>query len=208
MIFALFNALFQGFAQSKSDDVSSITLDPLIDKNNPLKQQQWVDSVYASMSLEQKLGQLLMIDAFSQEGPEKRKKLAAQIAEFHIGGVIFSKGGPGRQADWLNRFQKLSPIPLLVAMDAEWGLAMRLDSTYAFPWNMTLGAVKNRELIRKTGQHIGEHLRRMGVHINFAPVVDLNTNPKNPIIGNRAFGSEAWLLLGCFGFALDRLGCS
>jgi len=190
LIFALFNALFQGFAQSKSDDVSSITLDPLIDKNNPLKQQQWVDSVYASMSLEQKLGQLLMIDAFSQEGPEKRKKLAAQIAEFHIGGVIFSKGGPGRQADWLNRFQKLSPIPLLVAMDAEWGLAMRLDSTYAFPWNMTLGAVKNRELIRKTGQHIGEHLRRMGVHINFAPVVDLNTNPKNPIIGNRAFGSD------------------
>lgn len=191
LIFALCNAQFQAFAQSKTDDdLSSISLDPLIDQYNSLKQQQWVDSVYAGMSLEQKLGQLLMIDAFSQEGPEKRKKLENQIAEFHIGGVIFSKGGPGRQVDWLNRFQKLSPVPLLVAMDAEWGLAMRLDSTYAFPWNMTLGAVKNRELIRKTGQHIGEHLSRMGVHINFAPVVDLNTNPKNPIIGNRAFGSD------------------
>lgn len=164
--------------------------DPLVDHIEAERQAQWVDSVYNSMSLDQKLGQLLMIDAFSQEGPKKRKILERHIAKYHIGGIIFSKGGPVRQAQWLNKFQRKSQIPLLVAMDAEWGLAMRLDSTYAFPWNMTLGAVQNRELIQKTGQHIGEHLSRMGVHINFAPVVDLNTNPKNPIIGNRAFGSN------------------
>ena len=75
-------------------------------------------------------------------------------------------------------------------MDAEWGLSMRLDSTYAFPWNMTLGAIKDLDLIRKTGQHIGEHCKRLGVHINFSPVVDINTNPKNPIIGNRSFGED------------------
>ena len=75
-------------------------------------------------------------------------------------------------------------------MDAEWGLSMRLDSTYAFPWNMTLGAVKNLDLIRQTGVQIGEHCKRIGVHFNFAPVVDINTNPKNPIIGNRSFGED------------------
>lgn len=165
-------------------------LDPLLDKDQAERQEQWVDSVYTSMNLDQKLGQLFMIDAYSQEGHEKREKLAALIKKYHIGGVIFSKGGPVRQAKWLNRFQEVSQVPLLVAMDAEWGLAMRLDSTYAFPWNMTLGAIKNRALIHKTGQHIGDHLKRMGVHINFAPVVDLNTNPANPIIGNRAFGSD------------------
>lgn len=196
-IFIVF--VFQGSVLSQtSQDPSEVSIldqnwtpnDPLLDTEYPFEQQQWVDSVYATMSLEQKLGQLLMIDAFSQEGPEKRKKLEALIDQYHIGGVIFSKGGPIRQAQWLNRFNELSQIPLLVAMDAEWGLAMRLDSTYAFPWNMTLGAINDRELIQKTGKHIGQHLRRMGVHINFAPVVDLNTNPKNPIIGNRAFGSD------------------
>ena len=104
--------------------------------------------------------------------------------------IIYSKGGPVRQAHLNNELQSASKIPLLVGMDAEWGLSMRLDSTYAFPWNMTLGAIKDLDLIRKTGQHIGEHCKRLGVHINFSPVVDINTNPKNPIIGNRSFGED------------------
>ncbi|MGB1247223.1 MAG: glycoside hydrolase family 3 N-terminal domain-containing protein, partial [Flavobacteriaceae bacterium] len=128
----------QGMAQEAED--------PLIDQYDPIGQKQWVDSVYASLSLEQKIGQLIMIDAFSQEGPEKLKKLETVVADHHIGGIIFSKGGPMRQAQWLNAFQKKASVPLLVAMDAEWGLAMRLDSTYAFPWNMTLGAIQNTDL--------------------------------------------------------------
>ena len=75
-------------------------------------------------------------------------------------------------------------------MDAEWGLAMRLDSTYAYPWNMTLGAITDNNIIEKVGKRIGEHTKRMGMHINFAPVVDINTNPENPIIGNRSFGED------------------
>ena len=77
-----------------------------------------------------------------------------------------------------------------MAMDAEWGLAMRLDSTFAYPWNMTLGAISDDRIIKKIGNRIGEHTKRMGMHINFAPVVDINTNPKNPIIGNRSFGED------------------
>src|SRR5690606_27918490 len=94
------------------------------------------------------------------------------------------------QAKITNDFQKAAKVPLMIAMDAEWGLAMRLDSTFAFPWNMTLGAIEDLQLVFKAGKRIGEHNKRMGVHINFAPVVDINTNPNNPIIGNRSFGED------------------
>jgi len=108
--------------------------------------------------------------------------------KYHIGGVIFSKGGPGRQAKLTNEYQALSKVPLLISMDAEWGLAMRLDSTFAYPWNMTLGAVQDDKLIKQVGKRIANHANRLGVHINFAPSVDVNNNPNNPIIGNRSFG--------------------
>ncbi len=104
--------------------------------------------------------------------------------------MIFSKGGPGREAKITNEFQELSKTPLLVGMDAEWGLAMRLDSTFALPWNMTLGAIQNNKLIEEAGAAISRHTKRLGIHINFAPVVDINTNPLNPIIGNRSFGEN------------------
>ncbi len=95
-----------------------------------------------------------------------------------------------RQAKLNNEFQSLAKVPLMIGMDAEWGFAMRLDSTYAFPWNMTLGAITDNKIVEKVGRRIGEQSKRLGVHINFAPVVDINTNPKNPIIGNRSFGED------------------
>ena len=131
-----------------------------------------------------------MVQVFSNQDQATKKTILNQITTHHIGGVIYSNGGPVRQAQLNNELQAASKIPLLVGMDAEWGLSMRLDSTYAFPWNMTLGAIKNLDLIRQTGKHIGEHCKRIGVHFNFAPVVDINTNPKNPIIGNRSFGED------------------
>src|SRR5690606_20575403 len=118
---------------------------------------------------------------------EQTKKL---IRDQHLGGLIFSTGGPVRQAKLTNEYQKLAKIPLLIGMDAEWGLAMRLDSTYAFPWNMTLGAIKDTSIVGKVGNHIGKHAKRLGVHINFAPDIDININPQNPIIGNRSFGED------------------
>lgn len=172
--------------------LSSISLfaqSPLIFSDS-LAQKQWVDSLYNTMSLKEKVGQLFMVQAFSDEKKLQKPKLLELIKKQHIGGVIYSNGGPVRQAKLDNELQAASKIPLLVGMDAEWGLSMRLDSTYAFPWNMTLGAIKDLNLIKKTGQYIGEHCKRMGVHFNFAPVVDINTNPQNPIIGNRSFGED------------------
>ncbi len=167
-----------------------------IQSTNPLQakdavaQQKWVDSVYANMSLKERIGQLFMVQVFSSDDAKKNNTIFNLIKNQHIGGVIYSKGGPIQQAKLNNRIQAASKVPLLVGMDAEWGLSMRLDSTYAFPWNMTLGAIKDLTLIEDTGYHIGEHCKRLGVHFNFAPVVDINTNPKNPIIGNRSFGED------------------
>ena len=168
---------------------SQNALNPLIDKN-VVAQKKWVDSVYNSMTLREKIGQLYMIQVFSNQDQEQKEKIKTLITENQVGGVIYSLGGPVRQAKLDNELQTLSKIPMLVGMDAEWGLGMRLDSTYSFPWNMTLGAIKDNTLIEKTGYQIGEHCKRLGVHFNFAPVVDINTNPDNPIIGNRSFGED------------------
>ena len=142
------------------------------------------------MTVEERIGQLFMVDVFSRDPKAKIDKIRALIKEQHIGGIIFSKGGPMRQAALNNEFQEASKTPLLMAMDAEWGLSMRLDSTYAFPWNMTLGAIQDNRIVKDVGKRIGEHCKRLGVHINFGPVVDINVNPANPIIGNRSFGED------------------
>lgn len=168
-------------------------IDPLL-ANDVIAQKKWVDSVYNQMSLKQKVGQLFMVDVFSVRGNAEQKRIEKLIENQEIGGVIFSKGGPVRQAKMTNALQAKSKIPLLVSMDAEWGLAMRLDSTYAFPWNMTLGAIQDTILVKKTGAAIANHCKRLGVHINFAPVLDINTNPINPIIGNRSFGEQKELV--------------
>ena len=142
------------------------------------------------MSIQEKVGQLFMVDVFSKDSKDKTDLINSLIKDYYIGGIIFSKGGPVRQAKLSNHYQKISRTPLLMAMDAEWGLAMRLDSTYAYPWNMTLGAIADNEIVYDIGKQIGAHVKRMGMHINFSPVVDINTNPDNPIIGNRSFGED------------------
>ena len=162
---------------------------PLASKN-PALQQKWVDSVYKTLSLDEKIGQLFMVRAFSNQGLKHENTISQLITNNHIGGLIYSTGGPVAQAKLNNQFQKAAKIPLLIGMDAEWGLSMRLDSTFAFPWNMTLGAIKDNKIVEQVGYQIGEHCKRIGVHFNFAPVTDINTNPKNPIIGNRSFGES------------------
>ena len=180
---------FSIFLLISSLAIAQITDNPLVSKDKEA-QKKWVDSVYNSLSLNEKIGQLYMVQVFSNgDGPSKDDVLKI-IEDNKIGGIIYSKGGPVRQAQLNNQLQAASPTPLLIGMDAEWGLSMRLDSTYSFPWNMTLGAVKNNELIEQTGRQLGEHCKRLGVHFNFAPVVDINTNPNNPIIGNRSFGED------------------
>jgi len=153
-------------------------------------QQDWVETTYNGMTLEEKIGQLFIADVWSGKEKLHTDKIKTLIKEHHIGGVMFSKGGPYRQAKLTNEYQALSKTKLLITQDAEWGLSMRLDSTYAFPWNMTLGAIKDNSLVEEVGKRIGEHCNRVGVHMNFAPDIDINTNPNNPIIGNRSFGED------------------
>ena len=155
-------------------------------------QDKWVDSLYGTLSLKEKIGQLYMVQVMSKQTLAEKRKIIDLILKHHIGGIIYSNGTPRLQAALNNELQAASKIPLLIGMDAEWGLSMRLDSTYAFPYNMALGAITDNDLIEQTGRHIGEHCKRLGVHFNFAPVVDINTNPKNPIIGNRSFGEDKY----------------
>lgn len=158
--------------------------------DDSIAQRKWVETKYNSMSLNERLGQLFMVSVASDQPKAATDRITSLIRDEHIGGVIFSTGGPVRQARLTNDYQKQSKTPLLVGMDAEWGLAMRLDSTYAFPWNMTLGAIQDDKVVEKVGRQIGKHAKRLGVHINFAPDIDININPKNPIIGNRSFGED------------------
>jgi len=162
---------------------------PLVVRDS-IAQKKWVDSKYDAMSLEERLGQLFMVSVASDQSKVATDKITQLIKTEHIGGVIFSTGGPVRQAKLTNAYQKASKTPLLIGMDAEWGLSMRLDSTYAFPYNMTLGAISDNDVVEKVGRQIGKHAKRLGVHINFAPDVDININPKNPIIGSRSFGED------------------
>ena len=181
LIIILLN-LLPSFAQN---DIKS----PL-QAQDPLLQKQWVDSIYATLSTQERIAQLFMVQIMSADNADVNNKYFRLVNEYGIGGIIYSKGGPMRQAKLNNKLQAVSKVPMLIGMDAEWGLSMRLDSTYAFPWNMTLGAISDNDLIERTGKHIGEHCKRLGVHFNFAPVADINTNPKNPIIGNRSFGED------------------
>ena len=157
---------------------------------NPKLQQKWVDSVYHSMSLDQKIGQLFTPMVFSKKDDKHFDDIRSLIEKHHIGGIIFSLGAPVKQTQWLNEFQSMSKIPLLISMDAEWGVAMRLDSVIAFPWSMTLGAIKENSIIRKIGKRMGEQEKILGVNMSYAPVLDINTNAQNPIIGNRSFGED------------------
>ncbi len=153
-------------------------------------QKKWVDSVYNQLTFEEKLGQLFMVAAFSNKDTVHTNAIDKLILKNKIGGLIFMQGGPFRQARLTNRYQSESKVPLFIGIDAEWGLAMRLDSVNRFPFNMTLGAIQDLKLIEKVGEQMAKQTKRVGAHFNFSPVIDINTNPKNPIIGVRSFGED------------------
>ncbi|MEO8516061.1 MAG: glycoside hydrolase family 3 N-terminal domain-containing protein [Flavobacterium sp.] len=186
----------------KNDIVTKNTDHPLIAKfKDPSKEgfnlfedspaeEKWVDSIYSNMTFDEKLGQLFMVAAYSNKDTVHFNAIDKLVTDYKVGGLIFFQGGPVRQAKLTNRFQSKSKIPLFIGNDAEWGLSMRLDSTYRYPWNMTLGAIQDMKLIEDLGSQMGKETKRMGIQFNFAPVIDINTNPNNPIIGNRSFGED------------------
>ncbi|MFD2161760.1 glycoside hydrolase family 3 protein [Paradesertivirga mongoliensis] len=153
-------------------------------------QQIWVDSVFRKLTRKEKIAQLFFLRAHTDKGKAYEDAVAAIIKKNKVGGLVFFQGGPGRQAALTNSYQKLSEVPLLIAMDAEWGLGMRLDSTISYPYQMTLGAIRDTNLVYEMGKKIAGDFKRIGMHINFAPVVDVNNNPNNPVINYRSFGDN------------------
>lgn len=151
---------------------------------------QWADSILLNMPLEQKVAQLMMVAAWSNKGADHQAYIERLCRERNIGGLIFFQGGPARQAALTNRYQAAAPTPLLIGMDLEWGFDMRLDSTFRFPRQMTLGALPDDGLIKQMGLEIAAQMNRLGVHVSFSPVADVNNNPNNPVINERSFGED------------------
>jgi beta-glucosidase-like glycosyl hydrolase/CubicO group peptidase (beta-lactamase class C family) len=149
-----------------------------------------------TLTVDQKIGQLFMVAAWSdpKHNAYNPQKIQSLIDNYGVGGVIFMQGTPGRQAILTNRYQSSSNVPLMIGMDAEWGLGMRLDSTIAYPRQMTIGATTNDSLIYSFGREMARQLRRLGVHVSFSPCVDINNNAKNPVINSRSFGENKKLV--------------
>ena len=154
------------------------------------RMNQWADSVFDAMSHDERIGQLFMIVAEPQTDKRNMQKLIQYIDSVKIGGVLFTKGRPAMQAEVSNRLQEASRFPLLIALDGEWGLSMRLSGTTRFPRNMMLGAIEDDRLIALYGEEVGRQCREMGIHINFAPSLDVNSNAGNPVIGTRSFSEN------------------
>lgn len=150
------------------------------------------EEILKNLSLEEKIGQLLMVGLFPEKNSQE--EIIELIENYHIGGILFFKGFADTQIDWINTFQNKSKLPLLIGQDNEWGLSLRLQNTLRFPRNLTLGAIQNNELLYEFGREIGKQCRQVGVFINFAPVVDINSNPFNPVISDRSFGENKFIV--------------
>ena len=185
-LFTVLFLLVNAFQLKVEETPNNLGLNPPFFDTNTV----WVDSVMQALTPDQRIAQLFMVAAYSNKGEMHKESISKLVKEYHIGGLMFLQGGPIRQARLTNHYQSITKVPLMIAQDAEWGLSMRIDSTLRFPWQMTLGAMQNEQLVYEMGLEIARQCQRLGVHINFAPVVDVNSNPKNPIINNRSFGED------------------
>lgn len=140
--------------------------------------EHWVDSVFDSMSVKERIGQLFVLAVDVNTSAKNKELIRKYVEEYKVGGLLFTSGDVQKQAELTNYAQSLAKIPLMITMDGEWGLAMRLKNTTKFPINMTLGAIRNDSLIYAYGKEMGRQCRRMGIQVNFAPVLDVNTNPR------------------------------
>ena len=166
------------------------SLSAISQNNTDQLAQRWADSVFNSLSKEQRIAQLMVVRAHSNLGPDHLAKVISDIQNYNIGALCFFQGGPVRQANLTNHYQSIAKTPIMITIDGEWGLGMRLDSVTKFPFQLTLGALNDQRLLYEMGLAVGEQCKRLGVHVNYAPVVDINNNPNNPVIGYRSFGED------------------
>ena len=153
---------------------------------------KWVDSIMKRLSPEERIAQLIVVAAYSNRGEDHKAEILKLVKEQKIGGLIFFQGDPKAQLELMNEYQAASKVPLMGAIDAEWGLGMRLKNTINYPFQMSLGAIQDDELIYELGTEVARQVKRTGLHLNFAPVVDVNNNPENPVINFRSFGEDKY----------------
>jgi beta-N-acetylhexosaminidase len=175
-------ALYQAVASNNQFSASA--------QPDTLKRTIWVDSLMKSLSLREKIAQSFMVAAYSNKDQKHVDEIASLVKDDKIGGLLFFQGGPIRQARLTNYYQSISKIPVLISIDGEWGLGMRLDSTFSYPRQMMLGAASNPKLVYQVAADMAHSMKRIGIHLNYAPVVDINNNPLNPVISTRSFGEN------------------
>lgn len=158
--------------------------------------KDWADSVYKKLSNDERIAQLMIVRLSALDGRKPvfyGEKVSELVRKYNIGGLCVFQGGPQQQAYWLNRLQEEAKTPLMICVDAEWGLGMRItDSVMALPRQMMLGAVTDTGVIYQYGKVVANQLKRLGIHVNYAPVVDVNNNPANPVINDRSFGEDKY----------------
>ena len=154
------------------------------------KHDPWVEAKLQTLSLEEKIAQLMLVTVYPTQNETSKNYMLETIRHLQPGGILTMQGGPTKTAQWINEFQAVSSLPLLVAVDGEWGPAMRIDSTIVYPYAQTLGAVQDTNLICQMGKEFGQQLKMLGITMNFAPVADINTTPENPVINFRSFGED------------------
>jgi len=154
------------------------------------KAVKYADSLYARLSMDERIGQLYIVALYTNKDQNHISGVRKLVEQERIGGIILMQDDAEQEIALVNEFQKKSRVPMLFGMDAEWGLYQRIKTAHKFPWAMTLGAIQDNNLVYEMASKIAEDAKKMGIYWNFAPVVDVNTNPKNPIIGNRSFGSD------------------
>jgi beta-N-acetylhexosaminidase len=151
----------------------------------------WAQKIYLKMNTKERVAQLFMADISPRsENANDKKRMIDLVKKKQIGGIIIMKGDYSLTSEWIRDFQKAAKTPLLIAIDGEWGINMRIANTTKFPYALTLGALENDSLIYEMGKAMGRDCRRLGIHINFGPVADVNINPKNPVINYRSFGEN------------------
>jgi len=165
----------------------ALTQDNSVNSFSPA--ERWADSILQTLTTEEMIAQLMVVRA-NTPNQEYYTIIDQYISKYNIGGVTFFGGHPTLQARQTNKWQSTAKTPLFISIDGEWGPAMRLDSMMAFPYQMTLGAVSNDSLIYEMGLEVARQCKRLGIQINFAPVVDINSNPINPVIHMRSFGEN------------------
>jgi beta-N-acetylhexosaminidase len=183
-LLVLFVALF--FVGYQSADCAN---PGILNRVNKMQMEKWVNATFSKLSPDEKIEQLMVMMVRPEIGPEK-SQIKDWVTNFNVGGLLFAEGTTVSQAELTNYAQSISKVPLMITLDGEWGLNMRLSDAPRFPRNLVVGALSNQALIYNYGREVARECRRMGIHVNFAPDLDVNDNPDNPVIGTRSFGDN------------------